>query len=82
MFVPIGRLQEAMGSEGKANMMLLRRGERTEGEAEGRRSRWRTTGWRSSDVPLAEASEVRSERVFFDRRVAEVISGRCPERSR
>ena len=82
VFVPLERLQKALGFEGKANLMLLR-DRKAAGHAEllDRITRHCTLadyGLSVEEVPLAKAVEVRTARIFFDRRVAAVIRQRFP----
>ena len=82
VFVPIERLQAAIGFAGKANLMLLR-----DGASRGRikmlesitaNCKLEDYGLTVEDVPLAKAVEVRSARIFFDRRVVAAIQNRWP----
>jgi len=77
LFVSLGRLQRELEIEGRANLMLL--GEGAEAEKLEPRLTLEDYGLEVVDVPLAKASEVRSKRVFFDRRAADAISGALPE---
>ena len=82
VFVPLERLQQALGLEGKANLLLLnnRKGLGPE-ELLGRVARSCTLadyGLTVKDVPLARAVEIRTARIFFDRQVAAVIQQRFP----
>ena len=82
VWVPLKRLQEAIGFAGKANLMLLRdlRQRDQAGMLEVIRDRCVLTDYGLSvvDVPLAKATEVRTARIFFDRRVAAAIQERFP----
>ena len=80
VFMPLERLQEAVEQPGKANLLLLR-------DPAGRsptklldniqaRCTLEDYGLSVVDVPAAEAVEVRTTRVFFDRQVAAVVQ-RC-----
>ncbi len=83
VFVPIERLQQALGLVGKANLLLLqnRKGLGFE-ELSGRVARSCTLedyGLTVKQVPLANALEIRTARIFFDRKVAAVIQQSFPE---
>ncbi len=79
VFVPIERLQQAIGFEGKANLMLMRnqKGEDMDGLLK-RRCTLEDYGLTVEDVPLAKAVEIRSSRIFLDREVAAVIGRTFP----
>ena len=80
VFVPLGRLQEASGLTGKANLLLWR------GSAPPRTATESATwpyaladyGLSVIDIPAAQASEIRSERIFLDRRLAKTIQELLP----
>ena len=80
VFMPIERLQEAVKMPGKANLLLLRdpagRGPKKLLENIQARCTLDDYSLAVVDVPLAEAVEVRTTRVFFDRPVAAVVQ-RC-----
>ena len=80
VFVPLERLQQALGLAGKANLLLLKtRKEHAELLGEITRScTLADYGLTVGDVPLAKAAEIRSARIFFDRKVAAVIQQRFP----
>lgn len=82
VFLPIGRLQEAMAQEGKANLLLLAGGAGRLAELLRGRCTLADYGVVVDEVPLAGAVELRSERVFFDRplaaRIREVLPGAEP----
>ncbi|MEI6674611.1 MAG: FtsX-like permease family protein [Verrucomicrobiota bacterium] len=83
VFVPLERLQQALGLAGKANLLLLqnRKGLGFD-ELLGRVTRSCTLEDYSltvKQVPLANALEIRTARIFFDRKVAAVIQQRFPE---
>ncbi len=82
VMVPLERLQRVVGQPGKANLLLLRdRIGRGGGEVAGVVRRHCTLddyGVVVADVPRAGAVELQSARVFFDRRVEEVIRGAVP----
>jgi hypothetical protein len=77
VWVPIERLQEAVGLAGKANLLLLGSSQqRTHAEM----MQWITAhcaledyGLAVAEVPLAAAVEIRSARIFLDRQVAAAI---------
>jgi len=82
VFVPLERLQRALGLGGKANLLLLRN-RKGKGRAEllesvNRRCTLADYGLTVEDLPLADAVEVRTSRIFFDRQVAAVIQKRFP----
>lgn len=80
VFVPIGRLQEEIDQAGRANLLLLRSrpgaGDLTKLVED--RMQLSDYGISAVEVPLANATELRTGRVFFDRRMAEVIEGAFP----
>ena len=82
VFVPIERLQQAIGFEGKANLMLLRDRMNRSSDDLSAMIRVRCSladyGLTVEDVPLADAVEVRTSRIFFDRKVADVIRESFP----
>jgi len=82
VYMPIERLQEAVGFAGKANLMLLRakkhRSHDEMLEMIRRRSALADYGLSVAEVPLAKAVEVRTSRIFFDREVASVIRKKFP----
>jgi putative ABC transport system permease protein len=82
VFVPLERLQQALGLAGKANLLLLndRKGLGHDELLE-RITRCCTLedyGLSVEEVPLAKALEIRTARIFFDRKVAAVIQQRFP----
>ena len=80
VFMPLERLQEAVEQPGKANLLLLRDPARQTQAKLLENIQARCTlddyGLSVVDVPAAEAVEVRTTRVFFDRQVAAVVQ-RC-----
>lgn len=82
VFVPIDRLAKALGIEGKANMMLMRKPEGLTLEAlscrVAKHSNLEDYGISVNEVPLAKAIELRSARIFFDRKVAAAIRDKFP----
>ena len=82
VFVPIERLQEAIGFEGKANLMLLRNraghGFDQLAQTLTRRCTLADYGMTVEELPSAMVVEVRSSRIFFDRQLAEVIRNAYP----
>lgn len=82
VFMPIERLQEAVGFEGRANLMLLHAGKHHGRDEMPELIRRKATladyGLTVTDVPLADAVEVRTSRIFFDREVASVIRKKFP----
>jgi ABC-type lipoprotein release transport system permease subunit len=83
VFVPIERLQEEIGYPGKVNMLLVRNPDgREAAQTEkliGDTMKLADYGVTLVDVPLAQAVEIRTERIFFDDRVAEVVTTGFPE---
>jgi ABC-type lipoprotein release transport system permease subunit len=82
VFVPIERLQQALGLAGKANLLLLQN-RKGLGHAElldrvTRRCTLEDYGLTVKQVPLARALEIRTARIFFDRKVAALIQQRFP----
>jgi putative ABC transport system permease protein len=82
VFVPIERLQQAIGFVGKANLMLMRN-RKNLGNDEllslvRRRCTLEDYGLSVTEVPLAGANEVRTSRIFLDRQVAEAIRESFP----
>ncbi len=82
VWVPIERLQAAMGFQGKANLMLTRDRQQRGTKELLRRIASRCTledyGLTVNEVPQAKSLEIRTARVFFDRQVAAAIRGRFP----
>jgi putative ABC transport system permease protein len=83
VFVPIHRLQEVIGMAGKANLMLLRdpKGRDAAGVSASirRHCKLEDYGISVADVPLANAAEIRTSRIFFDREVAGAIRKLYPD---
>lgn len=84
VFVPIARLQEVIEYPGKANMMLLDVSDpalAAEEMAALVRSEMTLEdyGLKLVDVPLANSTEIRSERIFLEEPIVEAIAGRYPE---
>ncbi|NNM27916.1 MAG: hypothetical protein HKO57_00215, partial [Akkermansiaceae bacterium] len=82
VFVPIERLQETIEAGGRANLMLLGDGgdvglEKLAGTVE-QEFTLDDYGLSLVDVPPARATEIRTARVFFDRRMAGAIETRFP----
>ena len=82
VFVPLERLQQALGLAGKANLLLLKA---HQGESHAHMLEKITHsctladyGLTVEEVPLANAVEIRSSRIFFDRKVAEAIQQHFP----
>ena len=82
VFVPLERLQQALGLAGKANLLLLNH---HSGTAHAklldditRACTLEDYGLSMNDVPLANAVEIRTQRIFFDRKVAALIQQRFP----
>lgn len=82
VFVPIERLQKAIGFEGKANLMLMRNSKKLGIDELMALVRRHCTledyGLSVTEVPLAGANEVRSSRIFLDRQVADAIRESFP----
>ncbi|MEI8038760.1 MAG: FtsX-like permease family protein, partial [Verrucomicrobiota bacterium] len=82
VWVPLERLQEAVGFAGKANLLLLhddpKKNRTPLPDRIARRCALEDYGLTVEDVPLARAVEVRSARIFFDRQVAAAIRQRFP----
>ena len=82
VFVPLERLQQALGLAGKANLLLMNILQRqSQDELLEKITRSCTLadyGLTIEDVPLANAVEIRSSRIFFDRKVAALIQHRFP----
>ncbi|MBJ05567.1 MAG: hypothetical protein CMO40_00385 [Verrucomicrobiaceae bacterium] len=84
VFVPLSRLQQVVDKPARANMILL--GRRPEGGVfsgdlyEHIRSRMVLEDYGLSlvEVPLANATEVRSARIFFDSSMVEAVTERFP----
>lgn len=83
VFVPIERLQQALGLAGKANLLLVNDRKMPDRAELSERITHRCTladyGLSVEEVPLAKAVEIRTSRIFFDRQVAAVIQHRFPE---
>lgn len=83
VWVPIERLQKLLGLEGKANLMLLRHAPgQGPDELLGEVTRHCTLadyGLTLEELPLAQALEIRSARIFFDRQMAAAIQDQFPE---
>jgi ABC-type lipoprotein release transport system permease subunit len=83
VFLPIGRLQEVIELEGRANMLLLRddkaAGPGAMGARIGKHFTLEDYGLSLEDVPLAEATGIRTRRVFFDRRMQDGVKDVFPE---
>jgi ABC-type lipoprotein release transport system permease subunit len=82
VFVPIERLQKALELAGKANLMLLGK-DPAPGDGAGlervtRHCTLEDYGLTVEDIPLAKAVEIRSARIFFDRKVASAIRKQFP----
>ena len=77
VFMPLERLQEVIEQPGRVNVMLANAvdGETEEEMLEAIRGRMRLKvyGLKMVGVPLGEAIEIRSERIFMDRHVEEVV---------
>ncbi len=83
VYVPLARLQEVIGYPGKANMILLDVADpnldqsvvagliRNEMSLE-------DYGLTLVDIPLAKATEIRSDRIFFESEIVEAIATRYP----
>ena len=89
VFVPLERLQQALGLGDKVNLLLLRKrggigpnrhGSAPAGLLDGvtRCCNLEDYGLSMKEVPLANALEIRTSRIFFDRKVAAVIRQRFP----
>ncbi len=82
VFVPLQRLQDAIAFPGKANLLLLRdpsgRGHDFMLDLLDKRCKLEDYGLSVVDVPLANAVEIRTARMFFDRPVAAAIQNRFP----
>ncbi|MAF22879.1 MAG: hypothetical protein CMP26_09815 [Roseibacillus sp.] len=84
VFVPLSRLQQVVEQPGRANLLLL--SAEGEGAVDGNelagqiRSRMALEDYGLSivDVPLANASEVRSSRIFFEDPIVRVVQERFP----
>jgi hypothetical protein len=80
--MPLERLQKVLDLEGKANLLLLRdrmgAGHAALLERVTRHCTLADYGLTVKEVPLAKAVEVRTARIFFDRRVAAAIQQRFP----
>ena len=84
VFVPLSRLQQVVDQPARANLILLGAGEdgtSFSGDLAGHiRSRMilEDYGFSLVDVPLAEATEIRSARIFFEAPIVEAIRARFP----
>ena len=82
VFVPLERLQQAIGFPGKANLLLLKHlpPDLTISLPDVIRNRCTLAdyGLTVGEVPLAKALEVRSSRIFLDRRMTESIRKTFP----
>ena len=82
VYMPLERLQKVLDLEGKANLLLLRdrmgAGHAALLERVTRHCTLADYGLTVKEVPLAKAVEVRTARIFFDRRVAAAIQQRFP----
>ena len=82
VFLPIGRLQQVLGLPGKANLLLVnkRRGAGHDDllKSISHHCDLEDFGLSIGKVPLANALEIRSARIFFDRQMAEVIRKTFP----
>ncbi|MEI6175778.1 MAG: FtsX-like permease family protein [Verrucomicrobiota bacterium] len=82
VFVPIRRLQQVVGLKDLANLMLMEDnvsvGSDSLTEVIRHSCKLEDYGIFVVDVPLANAVEIRSRRVFFDRAVVEVIRKHVP----
>lgn len=83
VFVPLDRLQELAGLDGRANLMLINGIAAASPDRLAARIGLSCTlddyGISVVEVPLAKAMEIRSRRVFFDRPVADAIQARIPQ---
>ncbi|MEI7955548.1 MAG: hypothetical protein WCJ66_10310, partial [Verrucomicrobiota bacterium] len=82
VFVPLERLQQTLGLAAKANLLLLKANQgqsHTQMLDEITRScTLADYGLTVAEVPLANSLEIRSSRIFFDRKVAEAIQQHFP----
>jgi ABC-type lipoprotein release transport system permease subunit len=82
VFVPLERLQQALGMAGKANLLLLQNHGAADAAGLSERIARGCTladyGLTVEAVPLANAVEIRTARIFFDRPVAALIQQRIP----
>ncbi|MEI6605902.1 MAG: FtsX-like permease family protein [Verrucomicrobiota bacterium] len=82
VFVPLERLQQALGLAGKANLLLIKTHQGANHakllDEITRNCTLEDYGLTIEDVPLANAVEIRSSRIFFDRKVAAAIQHRFP----
>lgn len=80
VFVPLSRLQEVIDQPGKANLLLLKSEHDFESLLETVRSHMRLEdyGFSLVDVPLAEATEIRSTRIFIEPRIVELVRKQFP----
>ncbi len=83
VFMPLGRLQEVTEQPGRVNVMLANA---PDGETEEemlaairKRMNLKDYGLKLVGVPLGEAIELRSERIFMDRHVEDVVSELYPD---
>ncbi|MCH2062541.1 MAG: hypothetical protein MK194_02315 [Roseibacillus sp.] len=85
VFVPLSRLQQVVDQPARANLILLgagKDGTSYSGDlAKHIRSRMRLLDYGLSlvDVPLAQATEIRSARIFFEAPIVEAVRARFPE---
>ena len=84
VFVPLSRLQQVVEQPSKANIMLLGRTDSDGGPDEDLLARIRARmiledyGLSLVDVPLAQATELRSARIFFEDQIVEAVSEQFP----
>jgi len=87
VFMPIERLQQALGLAGKANLLLLQRRQGYQRGGSGpdelldsitRHCGLADYGLTIEEVPLTKELEIRSSRIFFDRQMAESIRKAFP----
>lgn len=78
VFMPISRLQEVIDYPGKANLLLLKTETEREELLETVRSHMilEDYGFSLIDVPLAQATEIRSSRIFIEPRVVDLVRER------
>lgn len=87
VFVPIKRLQEVIEFPGKANMLLLDTGG-GDADPEGLAAQIREAmvledyGLSLVDIPLAESTEIRSDRIFLEKEIVTAVEARFPETRR
>ncbi len=79
VFVPLAWLQEEVGFPGRANMLLLGKGSEVDPADLQQAMTLEDYGMSAVEVPLAGSVELRSERIFLDEHLVEVVRDWMPE---